>query len=156
LDDSWPALEKQDPDPRPLAPYYARRVGMIIERGLQQTHDTARVPVAATLDAQTKEYVLNGPLLDRRSCAGRIGDHLDCRTSCSAGRRLPLGYVFRQRTPVIEDAIACAQRAPRRQARAFVEYVAASPPAGRDREATLTARLDVPWTRCRRGRESGA
>src|SRR5882762_4691881 len=52
----------------PLASGTMRAVwGMIIERGLQQTHDTAAgFQWLRRLDAQTKEYVLNGPLLDQK------------------------------------------------------------------------------------------
>src|SRR5436190_2027509 len=52
----------------PLASGTMRAVwGMIIERGLRQTHDTAAgFQWLRRLDAQTKEYVLNGPLLDQK------------------------------------------------------------------------------------------
>src|SRR2546426_1476318 len=52
----------------PLASGTMRAVwGMIIERGLRQTRDTAAgFQWLRRLDAQTKEYVLNGPLLDQK------------------------------------------------------------------------------------------
>src|SRR2546426_1016426 len=52
----------------PLASGTMRAVwGMIIERGLKQTGDTtAGFQWLRRLDAQTKEYVLNGPLLDQK------------------------------------------------------------------------------------------
>src|SRR5437870_3820968 len=52
----------------PLASGTMRAVwGMIIERGLQQTHVTAAgFQWLRRVDAQTKEYVLNGPLLDQK------------------------------------------------------------------------------------------
>ena len=58
----------------PLASGTMRAVwGMIIERGLKATGDTAAgFAWLRRLDAQTKEYVLNGPLLDQRS-PGRRG-----------------------------------------------------------------------------------
>src|SRR4029077_13757965 len=90
----------------PLASGTMRAVwGMIIERGLQQTHDTAAgFQWLRRLDAQTKEYVLNGPLLDpkivRQEGLVTIWDLPDIVLS----RRdaLPLVYVFpRSGTPVI-------------------------------------------------------
>src|SRR5207247_10331343 len=52
----------------PLASGTMRAVwGMIIERGLKQTGDTAAgFQWLRRFDAQTKEYVLNGPLLDQK------------------------------------------------------------------------------------------
>src|SRR5213076_2711295 len=82
----------------PLASGTMRAVwGMIIKRGLRQTRDTAagfqwlRRP-----DAQTKEYVLNGPLLNqkivRQEGLVTIWDLPDILLSRRDG--LPLGYVF--------------------------------------------------------------
>src|SRR5438270_13937006 len=52
----------------PLASGTMRAVwGMIIERGLRQTRDTpAGFQWLRRLDAQTKQYVLNGPLVDQK------------------------------------------------------------------------------------------
>src|SRR5437016_2814716 len=113
----------------PLASGTMRAVwGMIIERGLRQTHDTAAgFQWLRRLDAQTKEYVLNGPLLDqkivRQEGLVTIWDLPDILLSRRDG--LPLGYVFPQSgTPVIEDAIGVVRNARHRvPARAFVEYV---------------------------------
>jgi iron(III) transport system substrate-binding protein len=124
---------------------------MIIERGLQQTHDTAAgFQWLRRLDAQTKEYVLNGPLLDqkivRQEGLVTIWDLPDILLSRRDG--LPLGYVFPQSgTPVIEDAIAVVRNARHRaQARAFVEYVGSvAAQLAATREAyRLPARLDLP------------
>src|SRR5881396_2467498 len=95
----------------PLASGTMRAVwGMIIERGLRQTHDTAAgFQWLRRLDAQTKEYVLNGPLLDqkivRQEGLVTVWDLPDILLNRRDG--LQLGYVFpRSGTPVIEDAIA--------------------------------------------------
>src|SRR2546425_10591527 len=102
--------------------------GMIIERGLRQTHDTAAgFQWLRRLDAQTKEYVLNGPLLDqkivRQEGLVTIWDLPDILLSRRDG--LPLGYGFPQSgTPVIEDGIGVVGEArPRAPARALVQYV---------------------------------
>jgi iron(III) transport system substrate-binding protein len=113
----------------PLASGTMRAVwGMIIERGLKQTGDTAAgFQWLRRLDAQTKEYVLNGPLLDQKIVREEglvtIWDLPDILLSRRDG--LPLGYVFpKSGTPVIEDAIGVVRQARHRaQAQAFVEYV---------------------------------
>src|SRR5207249_225415 len=94
----------------PLASGTMRAVwGMIIERGLRQAHDTAAgFQWLRRLDAQTKEYVLNGPLLDqkivRQEGLVTIWDLPDILLSRRDG--LPLGYAFpKSGTPVIEAAI---------------------------------------------------
>ncbi len=136
----------------PLASGTMRAVwGMIIERGLRQTHDTAAgFQWLRRLDAQTKEYVLNGPLLDqkivRQEGLVTIWDLPDILLS--RRDRLPLGYVFpNSGTPVIEDAIGVVRNARHRaQARAFVEYVGSvAAQLAATREAyRLPARLDLP------------
>jgi iron(III) transport system substrate-binding protein len=113
----------------PLASGTMRAVwGMIIERGLRQTGDTAAgFQWLRRLDAQTKEYVLNGPLLDQKIVREEglvtIWDLPDILLSRRDG--LPLGYVFpKSGTPVIEDAIGVVRHARHHaQAHAFVEYV---------------------------------
>jgi len=125
--------------------------GMIIERGLRQTGDTgAGFAWLRRLDAQTKEYVLNGPLLDQKIVRQEglitVWDLPDILLSRRDG--LPLGYVFpKSGTPVIEDAIGVVQGARHRAAaHAFVEYVgsvAAQLAAARE-AYRLPARLDVP------------
>src|SRR5438034_11407409 len=136
----------------PLASGTMRAVwGMIIERGLQQTHDTAAgFQWLRRLDAQTKEYGVNGPLLDqkivRQEGLVTIWDLPDILLSRRDG--LPLGYVFpKSGTPVIEDAIAVVRGARRRDAaRAFVDYVGSvEAQLLATREAyRLPARLDLP------------
>src|SRR2546425_4857870 len=113
----------------PLASGTMRAVwGMVIERGLRQTGDTAAgFAWLRRLDAQTKEYVLNGPLLDQKIVRQEglitIWDLPDIQLNRRDG--LPLGYVFpKSGTPVIEDAIGVIRRAPHgAAARAFVEWV---------------------------------
>src|SRR3989454_215188 len=113
----------------PLASGTMRAVwGMIIERGLKHTGDTAAgFQWLRRLDAQTKEYVLNGPLLDqkivRQEGLVTIWDLPDILLNRRDG--LQLGYVFpKSGTPVIEDAIGVVRGARHRaQADAFVEYV---------------------------------
>src|SRR5256884_6525618 len=94
----------------PLASGTMRAVwGLIIERGLRQTRDTAAgFPWLRRVDAPTKEYVLNGPLLGqkivRQAGPGAVRDLPGVLLSRRDG--LPLGYVFpKSGTPVIEDAI---------------------------------------------------
>jgi len=135
----------------PLASGTMRAVwGMIIERGLKQTGDTAAgFQWLRRLDAQTKEYVLNGPLLDqkivRQEGLVTIWDLPDILLNRRDG--LPLGYRFpRSGTPVIEDAIAVVRHARHRaQAEAFVEYVGSvAAQLLATREAyRLPARLDL-------------
>jgi iron(III) transport system substrate-binding protein len=113
----------------PIASGTMRAVwGMIIERGLRQTGDTAAgFSWLRRLDAQTKEYVLNGPLLDqkivRQEGLVTIWDLPDIQINKRDG--LPLGYLFpKSGTPVIEDAIGVIRNAPHRAAaQAFVEWV---------------------------------
>jgi iron(III) transport system substrate-binding protein len=136
----------------PLASGTMRAVwGMIIERGLEQTHDTAAgFQWLRRLDAQTKEYVLNGPLLDqkivRQEGLVTIWDLPDILLSRRDGQ--PLGYLFpKSGTPVIEDAIGVVRGARHRaEARAFVEYVGSvAAQLAATREAyRLPARLDLP------------
>lgn len=136
----------------PIASGTMRAVwGMIIERGLAQTGDTgAGFTWLRRLDAQTKEYVLNGPLLYqkivRQEGLVTIWDLPDIQLTMRDG--LPLGYVFpRSGTPVIEDAIGVMRNAPHRAAaEAFEEWVG-SPAvqllAARD-AYRLPARTDLP------------
>jgi iron(III) transport system substrate-binding protein len=136
----------------PLASGTMRAVwGMIIERGLKQTGDTAAgFQWLRRLDAQTKEYVLNGPLLDQKIVREEglvtIWDLPDILLSRRDG--LPLGYVFpKSGTPVIEDAIGVVRNARHPAlAQAFVEWVGsveAQLLAARE-VYRLPARLDLP------------
>src|SRR6266508_372447 len=125
--------------------------GMIIERGLKQTGDTAAgFRWLRRLDAQTKEYVLNGPLLDqkivRQEGLVTIWDLPDILLNRRDG--LPLGYLFpASGTPVIEDAIGVVRNARHPgPAEAFVEFVGgveAELLAARE-AYRLPARLDLP------------
>src|SRR5438094_4800027 len=136
----------------PLASGTMRAVwGMIIERGLKHTGDTAAgFQWLRRLDAQTKEYVLNGPLLDqkivRQEGLVTIWDLPDILLNRRDG--LQLGYVFpKSGTPVIDDAIGVVRGARHRaQADAFVEYVGSvEAQLLATREAyRLPARLDLP------------
>src|SRR6266571_81560 len=136
----------------PLASGSMRAVcGMIIERGRQQTGDTAAgFQWLRRLDAQTKEYVLNGPLLDqkivRQEGLVTIWDLPDILLNRREG--LQLGYRFpRSGTPAIEDAIGVVRNARHRApAEAFVEYVGGvEGQVVATREAyRLPARLDLP------------
>ncbi len=136
----------------PLASGTMRAVwGMVIERGLKATGDTAAgFQWLRRLDAQTKEYVLNGPLLDQKIARQEglvtMWDLPDILLNRRDG--LPLGYVFpASGTPVIEDAVAVVRGARHRDAaRAFVEYVGSvEAQLLATREAyRLPARLDLP------------
>ncbi len=136
----------------PIASGTMRAVwGLIIERGLNQTGDTgAGFSWLRRLDAQTKEYVLNGPLLYqkivRQEGLVTIWDLPDIQLTIRDG--LPLGYLFpRSGTPVIEDAIGVIRNAPHgAAAQAFVEWVGSQPiQLLAAREAfRLPARIDLP------------
>jgi iron(III) transport system substrate-binding protein len=136
----------------PLASGTMRAVwGMIIERGLAQTGDTAAgFRWLRRLDAQTKEYVLNASILDqkivRQEGLVTIWDLPDILLNRRDG--LQLGYTFpKSGTPVIEDAIGVVRGARHRAAaEAFVEYVGSvSAELLATREAyRLPARRDLP------------
>ena len=136
----------------PLASGTMRAVwGMIIERGLKATGDTAwGFDWLRRLDAQTKEYVLNGPLLDqkivRQEGLVTAWDLPDILINRRDG--FQLGYLFpKSGTPVIEDAIGVVHGA-RHQgaARAYVEWVGSvEAQLLATREVyRLPARLDLP------------
>ncbi|HXJ30285.1 MAG TPA: extracellular solute-binding protein [Gemmatimonadales bacterium] len=136
----------------PIASGTMRAVwGMFIERSIKQTGDTgAGFAWLRRLDGQTKEYVLNGPLLDQKIVRQEglitIWDLPDIQLNAREG--LPLGYVFpKSGTPVIEDAIGVIRRAPHEAAaRAFVEWVgtpAVQLLAARE-VYRLPARSDIP------------
>src|SRR5437867_1434554 len=136
----------------PLASGTMRAVwGMVIERGLKATGDTAAgFQWLRRLDAQTKEYVLNGPLLDQKIARQEGLVTMWDLPEIVLNRRdgLPFGYVFpTSGTPVIEDAVAVVRGARHRDAaRAFVEYVGSvEAQLLATREAyRLPARLDLP------------
>jgi len=125
--------------------------GMIIERGLKQTGDTAAgFNWLRRLDAQTKEYVLNSALLDekmvRQEGVITIWDLPDIMISKSRG--LPLGYTFpKAGTPVIQDPIAVVRGARHRDiAHAFVDFVGSQEMqlAAARQVFRLPARKDIP------------
>ncbi|HEU5466666.1 MAG TPA: extracellular solute-binding protein [Gemmatimonadales bacterium] len=100
----------------PLASGTMRAVwGLLIERGFKKSADTAvAFGYLKALDAQTKEYVLNGTLLDqkivRQEALITIWDLPDILLNKREG--MQLGYVFpRDGTPVIEDAIGIVKGA---------------------------------------------
>src|SRR5712672_3032394 len=125
--------------------------GMIIEREQRRTGDTAAgFAWLRRLDANTKEYVLNGTLLDqklvRQEGLVSIWDLPDILLNQRDG--MPLGYTLPSSgTAVIEDAIGVVRAAPHPAiARAFVEWVG-SPEAQllAAREAfRIPARRDLP------------
>lgn len=126
----------------PLASGTMRAVwGMLIERGITASGDTgAGFAWLRRLDGQTKEYVLNGTLLDQKIVRHEglvtIWDLPDILLSRREGLRL--GYVFpTSGTVVIEDAIGVIRGARHpAAAQAFVEWVGSA-------EAQLLATRDV-------------
>jgi iron(III) transport system substrate-binding protein len=136
----------------PLASGTMRAIfGLIILRGLQQTHDTAAgFDWLRRLDAQTKEYVQNPALISekiaRQEALVTVWDLPDVLISRRRG--MPVGYVFpKSGTVAIEDGIAVVRGAKHAAAaRAFVDFVG-SPEmqlaAARD-VYRLPARLDLP------------
>jgi len=136
----------------PLASGTMRAVwGMLVERGVKATGGTAAgFEWLRRLDGQTKEYVLNGTLLNqkivRQEGVVTIWDLPDVLLSQRDG--LPLGYVFpKSGTPEIEDAIGVIRGGPHPAlARAFVEWVGSvDAQLLATREAyRLPARLDLP------------
>ncbi|HUL03644.1 MAG TPA: extracellular solute-binding protein [Gemmatimonadales bacterium] len=136
----------------PLASGTMRAVwGMIVERALAATGDTtAGFRWLRRLDAQTKEYVLNGTLLTQKLVRGEgqvtIWDLPDILLNIRDS--VPLGYVFpTSGAPVIEDAIGVVRGAPHAAlAREFVDWVGS---VGAEALAAgaayrLPARTDLP------------
>lgn len=125
--------------------------GMIIERELRRTGDTAAgFAWLRRLDGQTREYVLNGTLLNqklvRQEALVSAWDLPDVLLNIRDS--LQLGYVFpRDGVPVIKDAIGVVRGARHRDlARAFVEYIG-SPEAqllAAREVARLPVRRDLP------------
>jgi iron(III) transport system substrate-binding protein len=102
--------------------------GLIIERGLRSTGDTASAMAwLRRLDGQTRAYTLNPAVLDqklaRREGVVTLWDLPDILISRSKG--MPFGYTFpRSGTVVIDDAIALVRGAPHPEAaRAFIDFV---------------------------------
>ena len=102
--------------------------GLIIERSLHQTGDTAAgMRWLRRLDAQTAAYTLNPAILDeklmRREGLVTLWDLPDILIS--EGKGMPFGYVFpRSGTVVIDDAIGLVRGARHADsARVFIDYV---------------------------------
>ncbi len=136
----------------PLASGTMRTIfGMIIQRGLAETGDTAAgFQWLRRLDGQTKEYVLNPALLHqkllRREGLVTLWDLPDILVEQEKGS--PFGFLLpASGTAVIEDAIALVRGSTSEgAARAFIEWVG-SPEAQllAAREVfRLPARLDLP------------
>jgi iron(III) transport system substrate-binding protein len=125
--------------------------GLIIQRGLRQTGDTAwGMGWLRRLDGQTRAYALSPALLDaklaRREGLVSLWDLPDVLISRSKG--MPFGYVFpRSGTAVIDDAIALVRGASQPEvARAFIEYVGSveGQLLAAERVFRLPARHDLP------------
>jgi iron(III) transport system substrate-binding protein len=102
--------------------------GLIIERGLRATGDTAwGMAWLRRLDGQTRAYALNPAILDaklaRQEGLITLWDLPDILISQSKG--MPFGYVFPSSgTVVIEDAIALVRGSRHPDvARAFIDFV---------------------------------
>jgi len=128
--------------------------GLIIQRGLRQTGDTAwGMAWLRRLDGQTRAYALSPALLDaklaRREGLVTLWDLPDALIARSKG--MPFGYVFpRSGTAVIEDAIALVRGARHPEvAMAFTEYVGsvAGQLIAAERVFRLPARHDLPLDR---------
>lgn len=136
----------------PIASGTMRAVwGMIIERGLTATGDTAAgFTWLRQLDAQTREYVINETILEqkllRREGLVSAWDLPDILLNRRDG--MPIAYTFpTSGTPVIQDAIGVIRGARHaEQARAFVEWVGSiEAQLLAAREAfRLPARTDLP------------
>ncbi len=102
--------------------------GLIIQRGLQQTGDTAwGMAWLRRLDGQTRTYALSPALLDaklaRQEGLVTLWDLPDILIARSKG--MPFGYTFpRSGTVVIDDAIALVRNARHPEAaKTFIEFV---------------------------------
>ena len=136
----------------PIASGTMRAVwGLIIERGLAATGDTAAgFAWLRRLDAQTREYVINETILEqkliRREGLVSIWDLPDILLNRRDG--MQMGYTFpTSGTPVIQDAIAVIRGARHPElARTFVEWVGSmEAQLLATRQAfRLPARTDIP------------
>jgi iron(III) transport system substrate-binding protein len=137
----------------PLASGTMRTIfGMIIERGLRETGDTAAgFNWLRRLDAQTREYVINPALLHQKLIRQEgiltLWALPDILTEQRKGN--PLDFLLPlSGTPVIEDAIAIVRGTDRvALARSFVEWVGSieAQILVTQREFRLPARADVPF-----------
>jgi len=128
--------------------------GLIIERGLRQTGDTAwGMAWLRRLDGQTRTYALSPALLDaklaRREGLVTLWDLPDILISRSKG--MPFGYTFPSSgTVVIDDAIALVKNAAHPDAaRLFYEYVGSidGQLLAAEKVFRLPARHDLPHDR---------
>ncbi|HEY2806328.1 MAG TPA: extracellular solute-binding protein [Gemmatimonadales bacterium] len=136
----------------PIASGTMRAVwGMIIQREMRRTGDTAAgMAWLRKLDANTREYVLNGTLLDqklvRQEGLVSIWDLPDVLLSIRDG--LQLGYSLpKSGAPVIPDAIGIVRGTRHRDiARQFVEYIGSQEAQlmATRQVARLPARNDLP------------
>ncbi len=125
--------------------------GLIIERSLRETGDTAAgMRWLRRLDQQTKAYALNPALLDeqlaRQEGLVTLWDLPDILIS--QGKGMPFGYRFpTSGTVVIEDAIAMVRGARHREAaQLYIDFVGGTEAqvlAARE-VYRLPARLDLP------------
>ena len=137
----------------PLASGTMRTIfGMIIQRGLRATGDTAAgFEWLRRLDAQTREYAINPALLHqkliRQEGVLTLWDLPDILTEQRKGN--PLDFVLpTSGTPVIEDAIAIVRGTDQLDlAREFVEWVGSleAQIMVTQREFRLPVRIDVPF-----------
>lgn len=137
----------------PLASGTMRTIfGMIVERSLRQTGDTAQAfQWLRRLDAQTKEYVLNPTLLYQKLARQEglitLWDLPDIETLQST-TKLPIAYTLpTSGTPVVMDAIALVAGAKHPDlAKAFIDWVGqlAQVELAARQFHRLPARSDVP------------
>jgi len=136
----------------PLASGTMRAIfGMFLARSVAETGDTARgFEWLRRLDAQTKEYVVNGTLLmekiARREGLVTLWDLPDVLLEKEAGA--PLGYVFpASGSPVIDDAVALIKGGKRpSEAKALIEWLGSSEAQrlAAEKAFRLPARTDLP------------
>ena len=120
--------------------------GLIIERSLRTTGDTARgMAWLRRLDGQTKAYALNPAILDARLARAEglvtLWDLPDILISRSKG--MPFGYVFpRSGTVVIDDAVGLVRGAgtPRPRGRSSTTSAAWRPSCWRPTRSTVSPR----------------
>ena len=124
---------------------------MMLAKSESETGSTARgFSWLARLDAQTKEYVANPALLHEKLMRGEgevtMWELTD--TLLERAKGVPFGYRFATSgTPVIDDAIALAARAPHRAAAIeFIEYAGSveAQALAALRAFRIPARTDIP------------
>lgn len=136
----------------PLASGTMRAIfGMILARSVAETGSPARgFEWLRRLDAQTKEYVVNGTLLmekiARREGLVTLWDLPDVLLEKNAGA--PIGYVFpASGSPVIDDAVALVKGGKHAaEAKALIEWLgsAEAQRLAAEKAFRLPARTDLP------------